>query len=100
MDSAPQTIFDDDKTRHYYDQIAWFSTSDGTPIAHLHPPRLILGLLPARHLDGSSFWLRRCEIYRRFPTLVLSVRYLLRAAAGEQAPADPAEDEKSKDHLQ
>ena len=100
MDSVPRTIFDDDKTRHFYDQIAWFSTPDGTSRLTYTQPRLILGLPPARHLDGSSFWLRRCEIYRRFPTLVLSMRYLLRAAAGEQAPADPAEDEKSKDHLQ
>jgi hypothetical protein len=27
-----RTIFDDDKNRHFYDQIAWFSEPDGTPL--------------------------------------------------------------------
>ncbi|SDI98434.1 Endonuclease/Exonuclease/phosphatase family protein [Arthrobacter subterraneus] len=30
LDTVPRTIFDNDKTRHYYDQIAWFSKPDGT----------------------------------------------------------------------
>ena len=28
----PRTIFDDSGTNHFYDQIAWFSESDGTPL--------------------------------------------------------------------
>ena len=32
MNSVPRTIFDDDKTRHFYDQIAWFSTPDGASL--------------------------------------------------------------------
>lgn len=40
MNSVPRTIFDDDKTRHFYDQIAWFSTPDGasllTSITYTH----------------------------------------------------------------
>lgn len=30
LDTVPRTIFDNDKTRHFYDQIAWFSEPDGT----------------------------------------------------------------------
>jgi exonuclease III len=30
LDTVPRTIFDNDKTRHFYDQIAWFSERDGT----------------------------------------------------------------------
>jgi endonuclease/exonuclease/phosphatase family metal-dependent hydrolase len=32
LNDVPRTIFDDDKTRHFYDQIAWFSEPDGTPL--------------------------------------------------------------------
>ena len=28
LDKAPRTIFDNDRTRHFYDQIAWFSEPD------------------------------------------------------------------------
>lgn len=30
LDTVPRTIFDNNKTRHFYDQIAWFSDPDGT----------------------------------------------------------------------
>ncbi|WP_216698934.1 hypothetical protein [Arthrobacter sp. Br18] len=30
LQDVPRTIFDHDKTRHFYDQIAWFSEPDGT----------------------------------------------------------------------
>ena len=30
LNAVPRTIFDDDKTKHFYDQLAWFSKSDGT----------------------------------------------------------------------
>ncbi|MBG6185635.1 exonuclease III, partial [Arthrobacter sp. CAN_A214] len=30
LEDVPRTIFDNDKTRHFYDQIAWFSEPDGT----------------------------------------------------------------------
>lgn len=30
LDTVPRTIFDDDSTRHFYDQVAWFSRPDGT----------------------------------------------------------------------
>lgn len=29
LDSIPRTIFDNDKTQHFYDQIAWFSDDEG-----------------------------------------------------------------------
>ncbi|WP_174188570.1 endonuclease/exonuclease/phosphatase family protein [Nocardia barduliensis] len=29
LNTVPRTIFDNDNTRHFYDQIAWFSTPDG-----------------------------------------------------------------------
>lgn len=29
---VPRTIFDNDKTRHFYDQTAWFSDPDGKPL--------------------------------------------------------------------
>ena len=29
LDKVPRTIFDNDKTQHFYDQIAWFSTPTG-----------------------------------------------------------------------
>lgn len=32
LDTVPRTIFDDDRTRHFYDQIAWFSEPDGTSL--------------------------------------------------------------------
>nr|WP_104140636.1 endonuclease/exonuclease/phosphatase family protein [Arthrobacter sp. ZGTC131] len=32
LDKVPRTIFDDDNDRHFYDQIAWFSEPDGTPL--------------------------------------------------------------------
>lgn len=32
LDTVPRTIFDNDKTRHFYDQIAWFSKPDGTSL--------------------------------------------------------------------
>jgi hypothetical protein len=25
LNAVPRTIFDDDKTKHFYDQLAWFS---------------------------------------------------------------------------
>ncbi|GEL95290.1 hypothetical protein CCO02nite_19480 [Cellulomonas composti] len=30
LSALPRTIFDDDKDRHFYDQVAWFSHDDGT----------------------------------------------------------------------
>lgn len=30
LNTVPRTIFDNNKTRHYYDQIAWFTNPDGT----------------------------------------------------------------------
>ncbi|MBT2521734.1 hypothetical protein [Arthrobacter sp. ISL-28] len=30
----PRTIFDDSGASHFYDQIAWFSEPDGTPLLH------------------------------------------------------------------
>jgi len=36
LNALPRTIFDDDKDRHFYDQLAWFSTPDGrTQLEHL-----------------------------------------------------------------
>jgi hypothetical protein len=32
LSSVPRTVFDDDKTRHFYDQIAWFSDSAGASL--------------------------------------------------------------------
>ncbi|EMY33576.1 hypothetical protein D477_014281 [Arthrobacter crystallopoietes BAB-32] len=32
LNDVPRTIFDDDKDRHFYDQIAWFSEPDGTSV--------------------------------------------------------------------
>jgi hypothetical protein len=32
LNAVPQTIFDDDKTKHFYDRLAWFSTPDGTSL--------------------------------------------------------------------
>ena len=32
LNSVPRTIFDNDKSRHFYDQIAWFSNADGQPL--------------------------------------------------------------------
>ncbi|MGM9474236.1 endonuclease/exonuclease/phosphatase family protein [Pseudarthrobacter sp. YS3] len=32
LDAVPRTIFDDDKTKHFYDQLAWFSKPDGTSL--------------------------------------------------------------------
>ena len=32
LNAVPRTIFDDDKTKHFYDQPAWFSKPDGTPL--------------------------------------------------------------------
>lgn len=32
LDKVPRTIFDNDNTRHFYDQIAWFSKADGTTL--------------------------------------------------------------------
>jgi hypothetical protein len=32
LNNVPRTIFDDDKTRHFYDQIAWFTNPDGTSL--------------------------------------------------------------------
>ncbi len=30
LDTVPRTIFDDDSSRHFYDQVAWFSRPDGS----------------------------------------------------------------------
>jgi hypothetical protein len=32
LNTVPRTIFDDDKTRHFYDQVAWFSNPDGASL--------------------------------------------------------------------
>jgi endonuclease/exonuclease/phosphatase family metal-dependent hydrolase len=32
LNDVPRTIFDDDETRHFYDQIAWFQTPAGTQL--------------------------------------------------------------------
>lgn len=32
LDRVPRTVFDDDGSQHFYDQIAWFSEPDGTPL--------------------------------------------------------------------
>jgi endonuclease/exonuclease/phosphatase family metal-dependent hydrolase len=32
LNHVPRTIFDNDRTRHFYDQIAWFSQPDGTSL--------------------------------------------------------------------
>jgi endonuclease/exonuclease/phosphatase family metal-dependent hydrolase len=32
LNKVPRTIFDDDNTRHFYDQIAWFTNPDGTSL--------------------------------------------------------------------
>jgi hypothetical protein len=32
VNTVPRTIFDDDKTRRLYDQLAWFSKADGTSL--------------------------------------------------------------------
>ena len=32
LNAVPRTIFDDDKTKHFYDQLAWFSNPDGTSL--------------------------------------------------------------------
>jgi endonuclease/exonuclease/phosphatase family metal-dependent hydrolase len=48
LDSVPRTIFDNDKERHFYDQIAWFSDT-----SQPGPPSLLEGLTYARH--GGSF---------------------------------------------
>ncbi|MBF6221769.1 endonuclease/exonuclease/phosphatase family protein [Nocardia abscessus] len=32
LNTVPRTIFDDDNTNHFYDQIAWFSDPDGTSL--------------------------------------------------------------------
>lgn len=47
LNTVPRTIFDDDKTKHFYDQIAWFSEPDGTP--------LLEGLAYARHAGSFDF---------------------------------------------
>ncbi|KHL12836.1 endonuclease/exonuclease/phosphatase family protein [Mumia flava] len=32
LNGVPRTIFDNDRARHFYDQIAWFSAPDGRPL--------------------------------------------------------------------
>ena len=32
LNTVPRTTFDDDKTRHFYDQVAWFSNPDGASL--------------------------------------------------------------------
>jgi len=32
LNAVPRTVFDDDKTKHFYDQLAWFSKPDGTSL--------------------------------------------------------------------
>lgn len=32
LNDVPRTVFDDDRTRHFYDQIAWFSSARGEPL--------------------------------------------------------------------
>jgi endonuclease/exonuclease/phosphatase family metal-dependent hydrolase len=48
LEDVPRTVFDNDRTRHYYDQIAWFSDT-----SRPGPPSLLQGLTYARH--GGSF---------------------------------------------
>ena len=51
LNHVPRTIFDNDKTSHFYDQIAWFSAPDGTSLLALpdpHRPRRLVRLRPLR----------------------------------------------------
>ncbi len=48
LEAVPRTIFDNDRSRHFYDQIAWFSDT-----SQPGPPSLLQGLTYARH--GGSF---------------------------------------------
>ncbi len=32
LNGVPRTVFDNDKSRHFYDQIAWFSDTSGAPL--------------------------------------------------------------------
>jgi hypothetical protein len=48
LNQVPRTIFDDDKTRHFYDQIAWFSEPNGTSLLRAR------GMPSARALSTSS----------------------------------------------
>ncbi len=48
LDQVPRTVFDDDGSRHFYDQIAWFSD-----VSQPGPPDLLHGLTYAAH--GGSF---------------------------------------------
>ncbi|HSN37946.1 MAG TPA: hypothetical protein VLT34_16490 [Arthrobacter sp.] len=47
LNTVPRTIFDDDKTRHFYDQLAWFSKPDGTS--------LLRGLAYGQQAGSSDF---------------------------------------------
>jgi endonuclease/exonuclease/phosphatase family metal-dependent hydrolase len=48
LEGVPRTIFDNDRTRHFYDQIAWFSDT-----SRPGPPSLLDGLTYTRR--GGSF---------------------------------------------
>jgi endonuclease/exonuclease/phosphatase family metal-dependent hydrolase len=48
LEEVPRTVFDNDKERHFYDQIAWFSDT-----SQAGPPSLLQGLTYAGH--GGSF---------------------------------------------
>lgn len=53
--AVPRTIFDDDKTRHFYDQLVWFSQPDGTSL----PQGLTHGSEVSRRIsDHYPLW---CE---------------------------------------
>ncbi|MET4639563.1 endonuclease/exonuclease/phosphatase family metal-dependent hydrolase [Mycetocola sp. 2940] len=34
LNSVPRTVFDNDRSKHFYDQIAWFSEPDGQSLLH------------------------------------------------------------------
>ena len=66
LDHVPRTVFSNDRTQHFYDQIAWFSdtTQPG-------PPSLLEGLTYTRH--GGSFDFVP-HVYRDLTTAQLSWR--------------------------
>ncbi|MET3206737.1 UNVERIFIED_ORG: hypothetical protein ABID57_003335 [Arthrobacter sp. UYEF1] len=63
LNTVPRTIFDDDKTRHFYDQLAWFSTPDGTSLLK-GAVRLVESGEPAAQV-ARDLGMSRATFYRR-----------------------------------
>ena len=72
LNHVPRTIFDNDKTSHFYDQIAWFSAPDGSPcsVTDLHRARRLVRLRPLRLRQGLSRTQLSWRISDHFPLWV------------------------------